>query len=187
MSRSPQEEVFSSCDVLSQIMGALLKELYFCDDREASLSKPCSSGLLAWWLQLQATNKTMSSVLHQLPLRVDFSKSQLVDRYKLASQPRTTWPDDLAWQLLLCCTYPIAALRWACLLLKRRRGLCCGLELRPHAGWAWAAVCISACFKYQTSAPWTPQRLLAGRLHLMFLWEFSCTWLVRQPGLLLLF
>ena len=144
-------------------MGALHKELHFRDDGESSLSKPCNSGLLAWWLQLQATNKTMSSVLHQLPLRVDLSKSQLVDRYKLASQPRTTWPDDLAWQLLLCCTYPIAALRWACLLLRRRRGLCCGLGLRPQWGgqiwafsvpdWAWGAVCISAHFNYQTSAP----------------------------------
>ena len=111
MSLTPQEEVFSSCDVLSQIMGALIDDLHLLDDGEASSSKPCSSGLLAWWLQLQATNKTMSSVLHQLPLRVDFSKSQLVDRYKLASQPRTTRPADLAWQLLLCCTYPIATLR----------------------------------------------------------------------------
>ncbi len=111
MSLTPQEEVFSSCDVLSQIMGTLMTDLHLLDIGEGSPAKPCTVGLLAWWLQLQATCKTMSSVLQQLPLRIDFSKSQLVDRYKLASQPRTTRPDDLAWQLLLGCTYPISALR----------------------------------------------------------------------------
>ena len=96
----------------------------------------------------------MSSVLHQLPLRIDFSKSQLVDRYKLASQPRTTRPDDLAWQLLLCCTYPLAALRWACLLLKCARVLCCGLArgLMP-AGQMWAFQCLTGLEDQFASLP----------------------------------
>ena len=106
-SLTPQEEVFSSCDVLSQIMGVLMKELNLLDSGEAGPAVD----LLAWWLQLKATCKTMSSVLHQLPLCIDFSGPPA--GYTLAEDPRTRHPDDPAWQLLLSCTCPIATLRWA--------------------------------------------------------------------------
>ena len=88
-SSTPQAEVFSSCDVLSQIMGILMKELRLLDSGETSPAKHCSVGLLAWWLRLQATSKTMSSVLHQLPLCIDFSQSRPPCRYTLVEHPRT--------------------------------------------------------------------------------------------------
>ena len=74
-SPTPQEKVFSSRDVLSQIIGTLMKELHLLDTGEATPAKHCSVGLLAWWMQLQATSKTMCSVLRQLPLCLDFSQS----------------------------------------------------------------------------------------------------------------
>ena len=101
-------------------MGILMRELHLLDTGEASPANLCNVGLLAWWLQLQATCKTMSSVLHQLPLCIDFSYF-------------TMHAGDPAWQLLLRCKYPIATLRCACLLLECRRVLCWGWA-RCHTG-----------------------------------------------------
>ncbi len=125
-SSTPQAEVFSSCDVLSQVMGVLMKELHLCNSGGASPSTPSSLGLLTWWLQLQLTSKTMRGVLRQLPLSINFSNHR-----RKAPLYEDTPSDELAWELLLRCTIPIDTLRCACLLLKcwTVYVLCIGLQV----------------------------------------------------------
>ena len=90
-------------------MGMLMEQLDLLDTGDAGPAKHCSVGLLARWLQLQGTNKTMRSVLCQLPLSIDFSNLR-----NLA--PCKGHPAEPAWKLLLHCRCPVATLRCACLL-----------------------------------------------------------------------
>ena len=102
-------------------MGTVMKDLHL---QEACPSELCSISQFTWWLRLQLTNKTMRSALHQLPLCISFS-----DVWRVNPVPSSKH-DSQAWELLLlCCTYPIATLRYACLRLNCRRVLCCGVDL----------------------------------------------------------
>ena len=101
-------------------MGTVMKDL---DLLEACPYKLCTFSHLTWWLRLQLTNKTMRSVLHQFPLCINCGRQS-------HKAPALFTASDLAWaQLLLCCSYPIATVRCACLLPRCRRVLCGGLGL----------------------------------------------------------